>query len=508
MNRIFNRLKVFLFLFTSFALTQSVNATDYYVAANGNDANPGTMASPWKTLNKAITVAHGGDVIYVRGGEYQEGEIWMNSNRGTGPGKLLTIKAYVKETPIFSNGSRGLIIDISYVRIEGLHFTNGKNIYSLSKIGHNQYVNNKFYGTGYGYSAISMSGDSMLVEKNVIDIVGGAFGTQSHGIYVSSGKGKIVRNNRISGITGYGVHIFDQRRSGDPAGYERLVSDVIVDSNVVYNSQERAGIIVAAYDHATVKNVVIRNNVLYGHAGSGIVIRDDVSDIKVYNNTIYDINTDGSEATGDDAIYVGARAANIVIRNNVFSLKNAGNHITVSGATNVTADHNLYWPSPLRLFGITESRALMADPKFMDANNKDFHLKPGSPAIDAGVNVGLSYTGAAPDLGAFEFGSITNVEEWHRQPGQYYLQPNYPNPFNPQTKIEFQLPQNTHVTLTIFNTLGQAVRTLVDKLETAGFKAIVWDGQDDKGEKVKSGIYYYHLNAGPFRQARKMVLLE
>jgi len=134
-------LKSALCFFTGFISFQQTEAANYYIAPNGNDSNPGTISSPWQTLKKAVSMARGGEVIYVRGGGYTEEEIWLNSDRGTGPGKLLTIKAYPNKTPIFTNGSRGLIIDISYVRIEGLNFTNGKSIYNLSKVSQNEFIN-------------------------------------------------------------------------------------------------------------------------------------------------------------------------------------------------------------------------------------------------------------------------------------------------------------------------------------------------------------------------------
>jgi len=383
---------------------------DYCIAPNGNDSNNGTVSSPWMTLTKAISVARGGDTIYVRGGEYAEGEIWIRPDLGTGPGKMLTIRSYPGETPVFSNGSRGLIIDISYVRIQGLNFTNGKDLGSLVEVSHHEYVGNSFSGSGYAWDAISVAGSNMLLDGNVISLLGNSQGTQGHGIYVHAGSNNVIRNNRISGMAGYGIHIFDQRRSGDPPGYTRLISDVVVEGNVIWGSQERAGIIVAAYDQAKAQNVMIRNNVIYHHAGNGINVQYDVSDIKVYNNTIYDINADAIDWNGDAGIYVGEGADNVQLVNNLISIKNSGWHVVVPEGANIAVDHNLYWPSPLRLDGISDVHGLLGDPQFNDADNNDFSLTPTSPAIDAGIDVGLPYAGTAPDLGAYEFGLAVPVE--------------------------------------------------------------------------------------------------
>lgn len=93
-------------------------------------------------------------------------------------------------------------------------------------------------------------------------------------------------------------------------------------------------------------------------------------------------------------------------------------------------------------------------------------------------------------------------------PGSYSLEPNYPNPFNPTTSIRYALPASGHVTLRIYNVLGQSVRTLVDGTVEAGVHDVLWDGSDDTGIPVASGVYFYRLTAGDFEQSRKMVLIK
>lgn len=83
---------------------------------------------------------------------------------------------------------------------------------------------------------------------------------------------------------------------------------------------------------------------------------------------------------------------------------------------------------------------------------------------------------------------------------------NYPNPFNPKTTIQFNLPRNSHVTLTIYNVLGHKVKTLIDGEKTAGSYTIRWDGKDDKSRNVSSGIYFYRIEGGDFVHVKKMIL--
>ena len=85
---------------------------------------------------------------------------------------------------------------------------------------------------------------------------------------------------------------------------------------------------------------------------------------------------------------------------------------------------------------------------------------------------------------------------------------NYPDPFNPSTTIRYALGQDAHVSLRIYNMLGQLVATLVDQAEAAGYHQVVWDGSSESGEKVASGIYIYRLSAGHFVATKRMLLLK
>lgn len=88
------------------------------------------------------------------------------------------------------------------------------------------------------------------------------------------------------------------------------------------------------------------------------------------------------------------------------------------------------------------------------------------------------------------------------------LAQNYPNPFNMETKISYALPEDCDVKLTIYNITGQKIKVLVDGHPTAGYKDVCWDGKDDKGREVASGIYFYKIEAGEFTQSKKMLILK
>jgi len=88
------------------------------------------------------------------------------------------------------------------------------------------------------------------------------------------------------------------------------------------------------------------------------------------------------------------------------------------------------------------------------------------------------------------------------------LNGNYPNPFNPETEIMFQLPEITKINLSVYNTKGQLVRTLVNNYLPGGSHSIIWDGKTNNGELTGSGVYFYKLTAGETSETRKMILLK
>jgi hypothetical protein len=96
----------------------------------------------------------------------------------------------------------------------------------------------------------------------------------------------------------------------------------------------------------------------------------------------------------------------------------------------------------------------------------------------------------------------------HQTPDAFGLFQNHPNPFNPETEISYDLPHDAYVILTIFNIVGQKVKTLVDEFQDAGHKSIDWDGKDGNGSEVSSGIYFYRIQAGEYSQTKRMVLLK
>ena len=93
-------------------------------------------------------------------------------------------------------------------------------------------------------------------------------------------------------------------------------------------------------------------------------------------------------------------------------------------------------------------------------------------------------------------------------PGVFALHQNYPNPFNPKTEIMFDLPEVSVVDVAIYNLMGQKVKTLVNKEMTPGYHVMQWDGTNDKGSVVSTGMYFYTLNTNKYHAMRKMLFLK
>ncbi|MFC1897957.1 right-handed parallel beta-helix repeat-containing protein [Candidatus Cloacimonadota bacterium] len=159
------------------------------------------------------------------------------------------------------------------------------------------------------------------------------------------------------------------------------------------------------------------------------------------------------------------------------------------------------------------------NPLFIEPGNNNFYLQQNSPCIDAGTDyyewqnemvLDLSpdeYYGDAPDIGAFEWEG-TPIENEELVITNYELR-NFPNPFNPETKISFSIPEESDAELLIYNIKGQKVKTyLINSSTDQPINSVTWNGTDDSNKPVSSGIYFYKLKSGNFDKTRKMLLIK
>ena len=144
--------------------------------------------------------------------------------------------------------------------------------------------------------------------------------------------------------------------------------------------------------------------------------------------------------------------------------------------------------------------AVPTDPEWFDAGwrwDSGYYYKIA--AVDVHGNESV-YALLSPD-------NVTGLES-PRAPKANYLAQNFPNPFNPATKIAFGLHAAGTVKLGIYDASGRLVRTLINGARPAGHYSETWDGRDERGVAVASGVYFYRLDAGSFSETRKMVVLK
>lgn len=131
-------------------------------------------------------------------------------------------------------------------------------------------------------------------------------------------------------------------------------------------------------------------------------------------------------------------------------------------------------------------------------NDNQLEILIGKENVEQGsilvYSTGLSVTSVV--------GNMARIES------NYKLFPNYPNPFNPNTEIQYEVPKKSLVNITIYNSLGQIVKILINEEKDAGIHTIIWDGRDDSNKILASGPYFYRLKIDDFSQARKMIFLK
>jgi len=166
-----------------------------------------------------------------------------------------------------------------------------------------------------------------------------------------------------------------------------------------------------------------------------------------------------------------------------------------------------YYSAGFRVFDVSDP----VNPVVVDEYDTALSSRGGAWGVYPFAPSGMIYVSDIQNgLYLFEVQGITSSETDSdgQQPESFALFKNYPNPFNPETVISYQLADKVQVRLDIYNSLGQKIRSLEDEEKGSGFYEITWDGSNDSGATVPTGVYFYRLKTNNFSATKRMLLLK
>jgi len=452
----------------------------FYVSTTGSDSNPGTLSSPWRTIQHASNSVQAGDSVYVRGGVYNESvNISVSGSAIAGP---ITFQTYSGEQAIVdgtgllppTSGTQGLIniVNQSYISIQGLEIRNyqtssasgtpagiwvsgsGSNIQILNNLIHNIVTTSETTGSAFGIAvygtaapasldAVTISGnqvynlrtgtsESVNVDGNVTNFVianNVVHDNDNIGIDIIGFEGvspdpayDYARNGTVAGNTIYNISAINNPGEGNQYDANGIYVDggsqVVIERNLIHDVD--IGIEMASEHQGRVTSfVTARNNLVYSANSVGITIGGYASNVggtdhcTIVNNTLLQNDT---KKTGSGEFQIQYYATNNVFKNNIVYASPQGpfiNNYTSSEPDPADVDYNLYYSSlssstanflwnGTNYVGFSsyqsatgkDSHSQYADPQFLSLTAPNLQIQPTSPAVNAGINLGLAVVGA------------------------------------------------------------------------------------------------------------------
>jgi parallel beta-helix repeat protein len=472
------------------------HAATYYVSTSGNDANPGTSGSPWRTLQKAANTVRAGDLVLVANGTYAGFQVTADGTSAQpivfrANGGSVVVNARNASTPDNINIEGG-----NYVTVEGFIVNDAPRVGIRAVTATGVVIRN---------NKISRSGlDGILTgytpQIQIIDNI--ASGSQEeHGIYVSNSTSPndnpVVRGNECFDNNQNGMQF-----NGDcDAGGDGIISGAVIEDNIIHDNNWK-GFSMISLQNSTIRNNLVYQNGILAGAG-GIHLADQPGCGKPSNNNIVANNTIHEPRIAGIRITNGS-AGNVIFNNMVVS----------SNAIVDESGGNFIDP-------VSNIKRTSVNGVFVDANAGNYSLLPESPAVDHAV---FTYHGvAAPtidmegvtrpqglldDAGAYEHALATGIDETPTL--DVVLEQNAPNPFGTSTRIAFALPAGAQerVAMAVYDARGRRVRELVRERVATGRVTVDWDGRNESGQAVASGVYFYRLSVGSQIMTRRMTLVR
>jgi len=417
---------------------QPTAGNTYSVAPGGNDNGPGSLAQPWQTLQHAVDSVAPGDTILVQSGAYLGARI---ANSGT-PQAWIALRAAAGASVLLNapgpENWHGSILEIengdeavAYWIIDGLEVS-GAPSWGIDSRGTEDYKNhhitirgNRVHDNGLGTGRTGIFAaftDDVLIEGNI------SYGNGEHGIYVNNSSDRFtIRGNTVYANANCGIHL-----NGDESmGGDGVMTNGVVENNIIYENGTGGG---SAINMDGVSSSLVQNNLIYNNHATGIalfyengaecsqnnrilhntilmpangrwaVLVADPACVnnQVFNNILYSYHSYRGSISFGDGIPAGFQSDyNVVV--NAFTTNDGDTVLDLSGWQALGFDQHSFTATPETLF--------------VNPAGHDYHLREGSPAIDAASSQGVTRdlegnlrpAGDAPDMGAFEWGSSPPV---------------------------------------------------------------------------------------------------
>lgn len=473
----------------------------------------------YPTIQAAIDVSADGDTILVQPGTFVENIDYCGKRIVIGSLYLTTQDtSFVSQTIIngdqngsvatFTLGENSEAILTGFTLTEGFAMNGGGiNCCNSSPTLTNLIITNNTAGIGLydGGGGIHLSNSNAVLENVVI-------------------------KNNESFHSGGGIYCRD---NSNP-----VFSNVIISNNTAYNE---GGGMLCRESNPNITYSIITNNTCSDGGGISCYLNVELT----MRNTLFSNN----QANRGAALYLRDNC-NLLLINNTFTNNTAydfGGGIYCKKNSNPILINSIFWndsPEEIYLAENNEPSSITitysdiqagetgiilnnGSVNWLDGNIDDdplfgwnYYLPENSPCVDTGIpffewqgNILLDltsdeYYGIAPDMGAYEYGFVKADELTEIPLQDCILLQNHPNPFNPNTTIFFSIPIDSNVELTIFNIKGQKIKSLIKKPFENGKHSIRWNGKDDTGKLVSSGIYLYKIKAGKQESVKRMLLLK
>ncbi len=523
----------FKILFSVFALmiwAGKTNAANYYVnAASGNNSNTGlSVEKALKTLQKAADKTVAGDTVFVMNGTYVKdysysSDVVAETSSGTAEKWIVWI-SYPGHKPIISFDCwRAFNIQGSYIEVNGLTVKgNNPNITLQQALNQPKSCANPSgsYDGRFNGNGISVDGRNgtrfhhFKVKNCTVYDCGGAGITFIQSDYITIENNIIYNNSWYTVWASSGISLWQNWNSNNETGVKNIIRNNICYGNrqyvpaIAFNCGFTDGNGIIIDDSENTQNgsalgsykgrTLIENNIVYKNGGSGIHTYKS-KHVDIVNNTAY-LNNQSPELNGGQ-IFPNA-SDDIRIFNNI---------LVAPSDKRINSNYNngksLVYSNNLHLGGnataITGTNLVKGNPLFADAENNDFSLQQGSPAIDKGIDSLIGVVapvidfegiarpqGAGFEIGAFEYKVSLGIGFSNRDSGKEYITL-FPNPASKKINIEVTAIQGQKIKIKLLNIQGQVIKSDDFLANLSGLNSFVL-----KVDDICNGLYLVSVNNG------------